>query len=324
MLFLTLSKQLREITTALEKIARGTDNEITVPAQGEMAQLISAINSVVEALKKEINTLRQDNNQIKTMLEGMVEGVIAIDKEKKILSINPAVEKIFNISKDQVLGRFFLETIRNNDIFEVINGVLEKKEFLAKEITLLGPTHKIFRISVSPLFDNTTVNGCVLVIYDITEIRKLELLRSEFFANVSHELKTPLTSIRGFVETLLEGAWEDKDNSRNFLEIIQTHANRLDNLINDLLELSRIESREIILKSERIQLKALVDATAQDLRTQLAKKNIILYNELSNDVFVTADTNQLRRVLTNLIDNAIKFNKEKGTIKIYSENADKE
>jgi two-component system, OmpR family, phosphate regulon sensor histidine kinase PhoR len=135
---------------------------------------------------------------------------------------------------------------------------------------------------------------------------------------VSHELKTPLTSIKGFVETLLEGALEDKENSRHFLKIIQDHADRLNNLINDLLELSHIESKEVKLKTSEFNLKELVEEVLLSLKSQRNKKSVEIKNELPVGLSVRADKDKLEQVLTNLIDNAIKFNKEKGNIKIYS------
>jgi two-component system phosphate regulon sensor histidine kinase PhoR len=179
-------------------------------------------------------------------------------------------------------------------------------------------------VSVSPIFENKAINGCVAVIYDITEIRKLEAIRSEFVANVSHELKTPLTSIKGFVETLLEGALTDKENSRTFLEIIKEHSERLEVIINDLLELSHIESKEIKLEMEKINMSNLTGEIIKEFKSQLNKKNISVHNKLSAEVEAKVDKEKIRRILMNLIDNAIKFNKEGGHINIYGEIFDKE
>jgi two-component system phosphate regulon sensor histidine kinase PhoR len=175
---------------------------------------------------------------------------------------------------------------------------------------------KVFQVNASPIFEKEAVSGCLMVIHDITEIRKLERIRSDFVANVSHELKTPLTSIKGFVETLLEGALEDKQNSKNFLKIIQEHANRLDNLINDLLALSYLESSQAELKKEELDLQELTDKVLAGFRAQLKKKQIEARNNLPPKCFIQADRDKMEQVLTNLIDNAIKFNKEKGWINI--------
>ena len=143
-------------------------------------------------------------------------------------------------------------------------------------------------------------------------------MRSDFIANVSHELKTPLTSIKGFIETLLEGALDDRENNRNFLMIIQEHAERLNNLVNDLLSLSHLESNEIVLEKEGINIKQQVEGVIMGFKSQLKKKSIEVKDELPANLSIKADKNRIEQVFTNLIDNAIKFNKEKGSIKIYS------
>jgi two-component system phosphate regulon sensor histidine kinase PhoR len=144
-------------------------------------------------------------------------------------------------------------------------------------------------------------------------------MRRDFVANVSHELKTPLTSIKGFVETLLEGALEDKENNRDFLKIIHDHAERLNILVNDLLSLSYLESKEIILDKNDLALSQQLEEVISGFRAQLKNRNIGIKNELSADLIVKADTDRIRQVFTNLIDNAIKFNKENGSIRIFSQ-----
>jgi len=178
---------------------------------------------------------------------------------------------------------------------------------------------RVFEVNATPIFDNNVISGCLVVVHDITEIRRLETVRSDFVANASHELKTPLTSIKGFVETLLEGALDDKENNRNFLKIIWDHAERLDSLVNDLLSLSHLESKEIMLKKTNFNLKQQVEGVISGFSSQLKKKDIELKNELPASISLTADKNRIEQVVTNLIDNAIKFNQEKGFVRIFSE-----
>ena len=242
-----------------------------------------------------------------------------VDKTSRIVSINSSVEKIFNISKQNLEGKVFLEVIRNNDIAEIINKVLKKGEFTSCELTLMWPVQKIFQINASPIFKKEEVSGCLLVIHDITEIRKLETMRRDFVANVSHELKTPLTSIKGFVETLLEGALEDKENNRHFLKIIQEHGERLNKLVDDLLSLSHLESKEILLEKGIFNLRQQVEKVIMGFKEQLKKRNIDIKNEIPANSLINADKDKIEGVFTNLIDNAIKFNREKGVIRIYSQ-----
>jgi len=287
-------------------------------SKDEIGELAVTLNKMAQDIEDKIKEIKAQNQKLAVIFDSMIEGVIVVDKTSRIISINQTIEKIFNISREKAEGKVFLETIRNNSIYEVISNVLTAGKTLSTEISLVLPVHKTFEINATPIFDNDIIGGCLLVIHDITEIRRLETIRSDFVANVSHELKTPLTSIKGFVETLLEGALDDKENNRNFLKIIQNHAERLDNLVNDLLSLSHLESKEIMIKKTNVNIKQLVEEVISGFKSQLKKKDIEIKNELSG-ISLPADKDRLEQVITNLIDNAIKFNKEKGSIRICGE-----
>ncbi len=280
---------------------------------------ISELDSELEIFKQRIDLLENENNRIHAILNSMVEGVIAVDKDTRVLWFNPTAENIFNISQKNAQGKIFLEVFPNNDIADVIALVLKGKEPVSKELALIWPVQKVFQVNASPIFESKVTSGCLLVIHDITEIRRLETMRRDFVANVSHELKTPLTSIKGFVETLLEGALEDKENSVNFLKIINTHADRLNTLINDLLDLSHIESQEIVLKKEKFVIAKLVDEIMPGFKSQAKKKAVEIKTELPQSLEIVADKSKIEQVFTNLINNAIKYNKENGFVRIYSE-----
>jgi len=280
---------------------------------------IRKLSEELEAAHNKIAKLEKANSVMQSILSGMVEAVIAVDKDSKIMSVNPAAEGIFQIIKKNAEGKLFLEAIRNNDIAEIIALVLSNEEVLSREISLVWPVEKVFQINAAPILENGRTNGCLLVIHDVTEIRKLETMRRDFVANVSHELKTPLTSIKGFVETLLEGGIDDKEHAWNFLKIIEEHVNRLNSLINDLLDLSSVESgpRELVMAN--LFVKQLVDRVLLGFKSQLKKKSIQASNELADDLALNFDKDKMGQVFTNFIDNAIKFNKDGGFIKIYSQ-----
>ncbi len=285
----------------------------------EIGELANTLNKMAQDIEDKIKEIKTQNQKLAAIFNSMIEGVIVVDKKGRIISINPTIEKIFGVSKKDAEGKIFLEAIRNNDIPEVINAVLSEGQSTSAELTLMYPVSKIFEVNATPIFDNSEVTGCLVVIHDITEIRRLETIRSDFIANVSHELKTPLTSIKGFVETLLEGALDDKENNRNFLTIIQDHAERLNNLVNDLLSLSHLESNEIVLEKEDINLRQQAEGVILGFKSQLKKKNVEVKDELPANLSIKADKNRIEQVFTNLIDNAIKFNKEKGLVRIYSQ-----
>jgi len=313
-------RPIKRMIQVSRKFSEGDFSRKIIQApKDEIGELAATLNKMASDIEDKIKEARQQNQKLAAIFSSMIEGIIVVDKASRIVSINPTIEKIFGVSKEESEGRVFLEAIRNNDIFEVINNVLNKGRPQSAEISLILPVRRIFEVNATPIFDNNAATGCLIVIHDITEIRKLETVRSDFVANVSHELKTPLTSIKGFVETLLEGALDDKENNRKFLKIIQEHAGRLDSLVNDLLSLSHLESKEIVLKKSNFNLKEQVDEVISGFRVQSKKKTIGIRNELPLNILVTADKDRLEQVFTNLIDNAIKFNKEKGSVSVYSE-----
>jgi len=252
-------------------------------SKDEIGELAATLNKMAQDIEDKIKEVKTQNQKLAAIFNSMIEGVIVIDRAGYIISINPTIEKIFTILRKDVEGKVFLEAIRNNDIAEVISAALKKGKSVSSEIALIYPVRRVFEV------------------------------------NASHELKTPLTSIKGFVETLLEGALDDKENNRNFLKIIWDHAERLDSLVNDLLSLSHLESKEIMLKKTNFNLKQQVEGIISGFSSQLKKKDIEIKNELSVDISVTADKDRLEQVVTNLIDNAIKFNKDKGFVRIYGE-----
>jgi two-component system phosphate regulon sensor histidine kinase PhoR len=313
-------KPINKIIHISRKFSTGDfSHKILLDSKDEIQELGDTLNMMADSLEDKIKKVEIKNQQLKAILESMVEGIIVTDKSGHIISLNPTVEKIFNILKQDAEGKLFLEIIRNNDIADIINYVLKNGKFKSCELSLVWPVERYLEINATPIFGNGSISGCLLVIHDITEIRRLETMRRDFVANVSHELKTPLTSIKGFVETLLEGALDDKENNRNFLKIIQDHAERLNNLLEDLLSLSHLESKEIVLNKKNFTLRQQLEDVISGFKSQLKKKNIEIKNELSANIAVTADKDRIEHVFTNLLDNAIKFNKERGSIRIYSQ-----
>lgn len=285
-------------------------------ADDELGDLAGTLNSMAQAIEDKMREIGNQNQKLSAVFNSMIEGVMVMDREGRIVSVNPAVERVFGVERGNIEGRTFLEAIRNNDLAEVITAALVKGKPVSREVGLLYPVKRIFEANATPIFDNSVISGCMVVIHDITEMRRLETVRRDFVANVSHELKTPLTSIRGFIETLLEGAVDDKENNRSFLKIVQEHAGRLESLVNDLLALSSLESGTITLDKSDFSVARLFREVGSGFATQLKAKHIELKVELSDDVTVRADKARLQQVAVNLIDNAIKFNREYGTITV--------
>jgi two-component system phosphate regulon sensor histidine kinase PhoR len=313
-------KPIHKIINISRRFSRGDFNhKIFVSSGDELEELAGALNKMAQGLEDKIREIEIKNQHLVAILESMVEGIIVVDKATRIISVNTTIEKIFRAQRQNLDGRVFIEAIRNNDIAVIIEEVLEKGEFKSCELSISWPVQRIFQIDASPVFEKEEVSGCLLVIHDMTDIKKLETMRKDLVANVSHELKTPLTSIKGFIETLLEGALEDKEHSRHFLQIIQNHANQLDSLVNDLLDLSYLESKEIALERKEINIRDFVSDILSGFRSQLKKTSVSVDNDLPSGLVISIDVDKIGQVLTNLIGNAIKFNRENGTAKIYSQ-----
>ena len=315
---LTITRPLQEMTKVSQKISKGDfSKKLKICRQDEIGQLANSLNLMSEELENKIRVISEDKNKMKVVLSSVIEGIIAIDKEGRIILFNNALKNMTDYSSDRVLGKFHWEIIRNNQLNELLKEVLQKGQPLTQEITIFSPQEKIFRASANPLTKKNEVWGAVVVLNDITEIKKLEKMRSEFVANVSHELRTPLTSIQGFVETLKDGAINDPGKAQYFLEIIEKQSNRLNNLIEDILQLSKIESQEIIMNLQSINLRDLIDKTISEFKKKIEQKNHKIKINISPQLpLIKADPEQIEVVFRNLLDNAIKYTPNGGEIYI--------
>ncbi len=314
---------INRIIRVSSKFAQGDfTRRIFYSSPDEIGQLALTLNNMAQEIEEKMREISTKNQHLEAIFNSMVEGVIVTDASERIVSINHAIEELFEVKVSQAQGRFLLEGIRNSDIYGLISGVLKNAEFISKEISLAMPQQKTLEVNVSPVFEQGKVTGAVAVIHDMTQIKRLETMRRDFVANVSHELKTPLTSIKGFVETLLDGALEDKENSVDFLKIVNNHVDRLNSLIDDLLELSHLESKEMALQKERLKLAQLVKEVILGFKSQAAKKKVEIKSDLLPEAEIYADPGKIQQVFTNLIHNAVKYNKEGGFIRIYSEDLD--
>jgi two-component system phosphate regulon sensor histidine kinase PhoR len=316
------SRTIRPINRIIQisrKYSEGDfSHRILQSSNDEMGELAATLNKMAQDIESKIREIKTQNQKLEAIFNSMIEGVIVVDKTTRIVSVNPAIEKAFGIVNKDVAGMTLLEAIRNNDIAEAIDASLRTMASISTETTLIHPERRIFEITATPIPDRSAAAGSLVVIHDITEMRRLETVRSDFVANVSHELKTPLTSIKGFVETLLEGALEDREHNRTFLKIIQNHAERLNHLVDDLLSLSHLESGEIKLERKYFNIRLKFEEIVSGFKSPLTRMNIRVKNELPADLSIMADEDKMEHVLINLIDNAIKFNKVDGSIRIYS------
>lgn len=241
---------------------------------------------------------------------------MVIDANQKILLINSVLCESLEFKKENVIGRDYWEVFRDSELNAMIRRVLEEKVHFEKEHKI-QLSDLVFQVHLSPVASDSEFLGAIAVFHDVTRLKNLERMRSEFVANVSHELKTPLTSILGFVETLKEGAVDDVENRMKFLNVIEEHSHKLHRLIEDLLLLSKLESAEIPVRLEKIDLEALVHNLSESLAPQMKIRKIRFHIRTDNHPFwVNTDRTLLEQVLTNILANAVNYNKEGGSIAI--------
>ena len=236
--------------------------------------------------------------------------------------INAAMEQMFGLKSDLIVGKPSIEVIRNHPLNEFIRTTLKSPANRSIEIVLQTPEERIFTVQASTVAAEESVLGAVFVFHDVTELKRLVRIRKDFVANVSHELRTPLTSIKGYIEALLDGAKDDPQKCRQFLEVAQRHADQLNNLITDLLQLSQIESGRYEWKREQINTGDLIEKAVGLMRPTAEKKRQSLTVSSGGAIpFITGDPDKLAQVLINLLDNAVKYTPEGGKITVTTSQA---
>ncbi len=322
-----VSRPIERMTNVAEQLAEG-DFTVTASAPGhtELHVLADALNDMAAQSKARLNQIVAENAQLEAVLSGMTEGVMVTDPDGLIIMTNPSFMEMSEMDTWEG-GKHPIEMIASNELQEAVDAALdanstEYKEFSLK-ITLAGGD-RTFDVHLTPIRIDQESNGLVVVFHDITELQRLEQVRRDFVANVSHELRTPLTSIKGYTETLLDGALDEPADARRFLNSLQRHALRLQALVEDLLQLSRLESGRLEPDFHPCDLGALTKRVAESLEDRMIKRKLELKLELDAKKNVKGDDKLLEQVLFNLIDNAIKYTPEEGTITLRTYKQDDE
>ncbi|HEV2835419.1 MAG TPA: ATP-binding protein [Pyrinomonadaceae bacterium] len=254
-------------------------------------------------------------------LGGMREGLLVVNKDMRVVASNPAARKLFSPSVSKLQSQRLTELTRNPAIYSAFLDGLQGQEVSGVKVETHGPERQVFDLRVVPIgnANGHGAEGALGVFSDITRTERLELVRQEFLSNVSHELRTPLTAIMAFVETLETGAKEDPESCQRFLSIIRKNASRMHELIDDILELTAIEGGNVQLRAAPVELNPLVNEVYGSLAAHAQARNIKLENEVAPDIVVYADSRRLEQMLTNLVENAIKFNRDDGTVTVRHE-----
>ena len=307
---------LKKIKNMAREITRGQRNEIgeISYSNSELGSLVQEYNRLGQELDKKIDTLMEEKNKLSAILNSMTEGVIATDVNKKILVTNPKACEMLNINCEDIEGSNFMNKLRDHRCEEYLDKVLSKNEYYSIEMKFKNPKLIYLECNFKTITDNNkNIIGAVIVLIDVSRIKQLEEMRKDFVANVSHELKTPLTSIKGYADTITENEITDYQTINKFVSIISQETTRLNLLINDLLDLSKLESEYFDLKPEKLD--DILDKPLKLLKKELVKHDIEVFKYFDKDLpFVKMNKSQIENLLINLIDNAIKYNKKHGKI----------
>jgi two-component system phosphate regulon sensor histidine kinase PhoR len=321
------ARPVEELRSSASRLAAG-DFEATLPSPdlAELAGLADAFGRLREQLVERSLTIGRQGTQQEAVLGSMIEGVLAIDARQRIVGMNRAAADLLGIDLDEVIRRPIQEAIRNPDLRRFALLAIDCREPVEDDLVLRGDRDRTIRLRGTALRDLSGEGGAVIVLNDITDMQRLENVRRDFVANVSHELKTPVASIKGFVETLLDGALDDPANSRRFLEIVNRQADRLASIIEDLLALSRIEQSEGAgnLPMETTRIADVFSAVEADCGPRAAERSIRLDVACPEELETDANPPLLEQAVINLVDNAIKYSEPGGTVQLSAsrENAE--
>jgi two-component system phosphate regulon sensor histidine kinase PhoR len=294
--------------------------------EDELTDLARALNETAAHLDRTIRTLTGERNQSSAILRSMIEGVAVIDSRERVVFCNRAFAEILNLDAARCEGRPLVELVRQADLLDLARRALTSADSLQGSLIIGTVMPRSFAVTATPVKAlEPAANGAVIVLHDITELRRLERVRQDFVANVSHEFKTPLTAIQGFAETLLGGALEDEKNNRRFLEIIRDHASRLGRLTDDLLKLARIEAGKLDVQYQPVSVAELVEGCAATTLFKASQRNIALNLSYPPELpAVRGDAGLLREVLQNLLDNAVQYTSPGGRVDLSAATRDHE
>lgn len=315
-----VSRPIRQMKETARQFALGQlDLRVPMPKQAELTELAKALNEMARQLQDRIQTITEHRNELKAILSSMVEGVVAFDSDGRIVNINEAAADFLSTDTGAARGCSIEEVIRNTEFQEFVKNILNEERTGQTDIVLSGREERVVRLEGANLTDDKgKKSGAVVVISDLTRMRRLEDVRRDFVANVSHELRTPITSIKGFVETLLEGAVRNPQQAERFLRIIARHSDRLNAIVEDLLSLSNLEDgsekRKILF--EKASVKRVLDSVVATSAPRAEEKNITVELDCQENIEAKINTVLVEQAVLNLVDNAIKYSEPAGKVQI--------
>ena len=324
----------RSITRPIDSIMNVTSrlrkndysSRVNTEAKGEIGDLSQSINALAASLQRQMKEIEENEQQLTSIISNMVSGVMLVNQDGKVVLLNSAMERFLSQHKGNLIGQPYEKVGERFALSPHIHAVFETNEKVHEEVHSYYPQERIMDAHLAPYYgQGWQQRGVIVVLHDITEIRRLEKMRSDFVANVSHELKTPVTSVRGFSETLMSGEVTDEETTKQFLKIIHDESQRLDRLIRDLLNLSKIERQKMPLNLETLNMTALVHEVSVTLQGAVEEKRTrLVLPDPSKDVYLQGDEDRLRQIILNLVGNGINYTAEGGTVTVsLKENVEK-
>ncbi|UCE80066.1 MAG: PAS domain-containing protein [Nitrospiraceae bacterium] len=308
-----IRKLFIQISAFSQSIAQGAfEKKLFLRGEGEFESLAHDLNAMSGELKKQMERIVEETDQLNVILKGIPDALAILNIQGIIQQANTVFGALFNT--ESVVGSPLVEIIRSNELFSLIDQVRRTLSAGMAEIIIYRPEETYLEVMVSPLFyKEGELSGFVVIFHDTTHMKKLEQLRKDFVANVSHEIKTPVTAIKGFTETLLDGAIDDREHAVNFLNTIKSHSERLNRLIEDLLTISRIELGVIKVDKSSVAVLSIINAVIETLISNADMKDLYLKTSFGDELMtIDADRDRVLQILLNLVDNAIKFTESGG------------
>ncbi|PWK16197.1 two-component system histidine kinase PnpS [Tumebacillus permanentifrigoris] len=320
----SIAAPIEVITNTTRKIAEGAyDERIYQRGRDELGVMADSINLMAARISDQIEDLTQQKGKVEGILTHLVSGVFVVDRSGRVTMVNPAAEKMIGVTAEDMLQKWHWEAGGNFGLSTLIDEAILVGTAQKREVTFYKPVERTVEVYITPIQSNhNRIAGAVVLLHDVSDWRRLERMRSEFVANVSHELRTPITAVRGFSETLLDGAMENPEITKQFLQIIHDESERLTRLINELLELSKIESGHIQFRHGPVDLVKLVERTVVRYNHQGAQAGLSIRTELPEQpVELEADGDRVAQVLINLLGNAIAYTTPGGVVTVGVEEA---